>query len=123
VKDRQKDKETDMDDPSVNRIRIAEFLYYLTEECHYIDVRLIGDGRYSAIMPLLFTHAIIVGQVFDRATYEDRWCYGGLEAARKAHNAWNGKGEPDGWHRHPMTGRRREIDEETSLLLNEYVDP
>lgn len=92
----------------------ARFLEYLETDCCYLDVRSLGDGRYSAIMPLLFTHAIIVGRIGDRVGYSDRWCYGGLSKARTAHNAWDGQGEPDGWHRHPATGRRREIDEETS---------
>jgi len=39
--------------------------------------------------------------------YEDRWCYHTKEAATAAFEAWNGEGEPDGWHRHPGTGRRR----------------
>jgi hypothetical protein len=102
---------------------IANFFTYLTEKCGYIDVRQLDDTQYSAIMPLLFTHAIIVGRIGDYSGYEDRWCYGGLSKAQAAHNAWDGTGEPEGWHRHPATGRRREIDEETSLLLGEYINP
>jgi hypothetical protein len=102
---------------------VENFRIYLTDVCGYHDVRFYPNGRYSAIMPLLFTHAIIVGRIFDMNTYEDRWCYGSLVKARLAHNAWDGTGEPEGWHRHPTTGRRREIDEETSRILGEYVDP
>ncbi len=82
-----------------------------------------AEWLHSAIMPLLFTHAIILGRIGDMNSYMDRWCYHSLDKARKAHNAWNGTGEPEGWHRHPTTGRRREIDEETSRILGEYVDP
>eukprot|EP00919_Chromeraceae_sp_WS-2016_P029646 GHVR01070526.1.p1 GENE.GHVR01070526.1~~GHVR01070526.1.p1 ORF type:complete len:113 (-),score=7.57 GHVR01070526.1:128-466(-) len=101
----------------------AAFVTHLKKVNFYIDVRLRGDGLYSAIMPLMFTHAIITGQVGEYNFYTDRWCYGGLEKARAAHDAWDGSGEPEGWHRHPRTGRRRVIDEETSRLLGEYVNP
>ena len=62
------------------------------------------------ITPLMYTTAIIVGPV-GAPWYDDRWCYTSpvraLEAARAWGGPWNG-GEPDGWHRHPPTGRRRE---------------
>ena len=99
------------------------YIRFLVIECQYRDIHLIGSGRYAAIMPLLFTHAIIVGRIGDFAGYSDRWCFQSLEAARSALEAWDGSGEPEGWHRHPRTGRRRTYDEETSLLLGEYVDP
>ncbi|UEM08117.1 hypothetical protein JL101_035565 (plasmid) [Skermanella rosea] len=75
--------------------------------CGYLDARPIGNGTYACIYPLLFTHAIIVGQIGDYYGFEDRWCYHGYDAAKAALDSWNGVGEPQGWHRHPRTGRRR----------------
>lgn len=45
----------------------------------------------------------------DYAGYADRWCYPTREAVFKALAAWDaGKGgEPEGWHKHPDTGRLR----------------
>lgn len=83
---------------------------FLREECCYPHVVLTGDGRYAAIYPLMFTHAIIVGKVGDRTGYDDRWCYEQDGSALAALVRWHldrFEGEPDGWHRNPKTGRRR----------------
>ena len=69
--------------------------------------------------PFAFTHAIIVGDVGDRAGYADRWCYHSLAAAAEALLLWDGHGEPYGWHRHPPSGRRRP-DGDAAM---EYVHP
>lgn len=76
----------------------------------YHNPKILADGRWSAVMPLLFTAAIITMEPdIEKASlwYEDRWCYHSLPDAVKALSVWNGEGEPDGWHRHPQTGRRR----------------
>lgn len=68
----------------------------------------VGDGsRYVSIIPFLFTTAIITGHVDNENSYEDRWCYENLPKALEAFERWDGVGEPEGWHRHPLTGRRR----------------
>lgn len=82
------------------------FLQWLIEQ-GYHRPRPIGGGRYAAIRPLAFTHAIITGPIGDFTGYENQWCYHSLDAARAALDAWDGVGEPAGWHRHPATGRRR----------------
>jgi hypothetical protein len=97
-----------MTDDALTQAQNATFLHWLESEAHYSDARDLGDGRYAAIMPLMFTHAIIVGRIGNKSTYEDRWCYHGYEKAAAALEAWDGTGEPEGWHRHPNTGRRRE---------------
>jgi hypothetical protein len=39
----------------------------------------------------------------------DAWCYRDPARAMEAAAAWSGTGDPlDGWHRNPITGRRRE---------------
>lgn len=75
----------------------------------YRDPKPIRDGSwYACIAPFLFTHAIIIGRMRDTGMYEDRWCYESYAKAKEALDAWDGEGEPDGWHRHPTSGRRRE---------------
>jgi hypothetical protein len=41
--------------------------------------------------------------------YSDRWCYHLPSAAFAAAEAWDPEtqDEPEGWHRHPQSGRRR----------------
>lgn len=63
--------------------------------------------HYKAIIPFIFTSGIILGRADNGGTYIDRWCYEAFDVALEAFNQWNGIGEPDGWHRHPSTGRRR----------------
>jgi hypothetical protein len=94
------------------------YMQWLKTECGYQSPRPIGHSRYACIMPLLYTAAIIVGRIGD-ACYEDRWCYHSREDAERALDAWDGRGEPAGWHRHPTTGRRRTDGDS----LREYVSP
>lgn len=93
----------------------AEFEQFL-KDLLYLDVRRLSNGLWTCIFPLLYTHAIITVRHGDEVGMVDRWCYHSYEAAKKAIDAWNGKGEPEGWHRHPMTGRRR--DEEGKEYIN-----
>lgn len=72
----------------------------------YTDLKFFVDGHEAAIYPLAFTHAIIYG--LNDFGYDDRWCYDSYEKAKAALEAWDGTGEPQGWHRHPGTGRRIE---------------
>lgn len=66
-----------------------------------------GSGTYVAIIPFLYTCAIIVGDIEDESGYRDRWCYHDFPSALEAFERWDGDGEPPGWHRHPSSGRRR----------------
>jgi hypothetical protein len=84
-----------------------QFLQWLKQECGYRDPRPLPGGRWAAIFPLMYTHAIIVGTVGSYLGYDDRWCYDSYERAKTALDAWDGQSEPEGWHRHPMSGRRR----------------
>lgn len=95
------------------------YMQWLVEDCGYQAPRPLGDGRYACVMPLMFTAAIIVGRIGSQATYDDRWCYHSIEEARKALEAWDGIGEPEGWHRQPGTGRRRD----GGAPETEYVAP
>lgn len=68
-----------------------------------------AGGVHVDVLPLMFTAAIVTTPVGQTLTYNDRWCYETIEAALSAAAAWSGEPgtEPDGWHRHPATGRRR----------------
>jgi hypothetical protein len=94
-------------------------LEHLVEPLGYSDPKLLNDGRIACIMPLMFTAAIITMTPAGMAHgYEDRWCYNSKESALEALSKWDGTGEPDGWHRHPGTGRRRA----TGDPLQEYIN-
>lgn len=97
----------------------AEFARFLVEN-GYTDLHFPGDGRWVGLFDFMFTRAIIVGTVGDLDGYDDRWCYHKGPAASLALDEWESRdfvGEPTGWHRHPLTGRRRDEYGE------EYVNP
>lgn len=66
------------------------------------------------VLPFVFTHAITVShKAHADDWYIDRWCYHSFEEAVAAMQAWTTytewpNSEPEGWHRHPPSGRRRE---------------
>lgn len=103
----------------MTRFEEISFLHWLKVENGYRDPKPLPNARYAAILPLAYTHAIIVGNIGDRTGYSDRWCYHNYRAAADALDAWDGTGEPEGWHRHPVSGRRRAEGDP----LMEYVDP
>lgn len=74
----------------------------------YTNLKKMPDGQWCGLMRLMFTTAVVAG--LNSWGYEDRWCYHEFEDALTALKAWNGVGEPKGWHRHPATGRRRDTD-------------
>lgn len=80
----------------------------LPDHLKYLNtVKILDNNKeYIAVYPLMFTDAIIIGDLNDHTGYKDRWCYekGKAEIALEE---WDGVGEPKGWHRHPSTGRRR----------------
>lgn len=80
------------------RMSDADKLGYL----HYTEY---PHGTNAALLPLLYTCALVTG--LDTTGYRDRWCYQDAVSALAALAAWDGVGEPMGWHRHPATGRRR----------------
>jgi hypothetical protein len=69
--------------------------------------RILPDGREALVMPMLFgVGRLCVGEP-GQQYFEDMWCYPTVAAALVALANWDGTGEPDGWHRHPTSGRRR----------------
>lgn len=73
----------------------------------YEAVRELPDGRVIALHRLLFHWTVLID--IDYCGYADRYCFATRELAEKVFNDWDGIGEPEGWHRHPKTGRRRNL--------------
>jgi len=116
-------------DDSSQLLTDQQWLDRMAPMLHIERPKLIGNGRYAGLSKMIFTTAIITGEVGDTAQYEDRWCYNGHEAAANALAMWDGTGEPTGWVRHPSSGRRvsqtgNEIDDEGNQVAGigvEYV--
>lgn len=68
--------------------------------------RTLPDGRIVDLSQMLYTWRLSVGLKGD-LYYDDQWCYETQLRAMHAMVAWDGEGEPAGWHRHPSSGRRR----------------
>jgi hypothetical protein len=73
----------------------------------YIDLRKLPDGRYIGTLRLMFHWTMHID--IDYAGYADRYCFATYELAKKAFDEWSGQGDPEGWHRHPTTGRRKDL--------------
>lgn len=74
----------------------------------YIHYRRFPSGRDAAICKLMYTWAIYAD--LTAWGYGDRWCFSSYAKALTALAEWDGADdtEPQGWHRHPDSGRRRE---------------
>lgn len=72
----------------------------------YTNPKQFADGSFAAVFKFMYTAGIV--HKLDEYGYSDRWCYHSVEDAVAALDAWDGTGEPQGWHRHPKTGRRRD---------------
>lgn len=82
---------------------------YFESEAHanshdYFHLKTFSDGSQAALHRFLYTTAILSG--LNHWGYEDRWCYSDTGSAKEALDKWDGSGEPEGWHRHPASGRR-----------------
>lgn len=85
----------------------------------YEDVLLFPElDLWVATHRKLFTWALSIGQIGDKVTILDTWCYPDHAAALAALERWDphAGGEPEGWHRHPRSGRRR-------TAARDYVEP
>lgn len=82
------------------------------------EVKTIDDGLFAATKPLLFHWTLIVGEIGNKFNYLNRWCYATQEEAESALRKWDGNGEPEGWNRHPGTGRRRPDGDSNKEYIN-----
>jgi hypothetical protein len=78
--------------------------------------KVLADGRTLWAYRTLFGGRVCVSRTPTVDTFEDLWCYngglGGLTGDPRARCvaallAWDGTGEPEGWNKHPATGRYR----------------
>jgi hypothetical protein len=81
-------------------------IWLLNEGFRDVSVTPLAPGRWAAIQPKMFTHAIVIGDIGDYDCIGDGWCYHDYATAKAALDAWDGQGEPVGWFRHPASGRR-----------------
>ena len=73
----------------------------------YRNLRRLDPETIAGVHEFIYTDAILLFKDGDRTGYVDRWCFE-KGKAEPALDAWDGVGEPQGWHRHPTSGRRRE---------------
>lgn len=87
------------------------------------DIRDLEDGTWIMARRLMYHWMLIRGNEFESACYFDRWCYATEDLARDALAAFpvnpTADYEPEGWHRHPTTCRRRPDGDKS----REYIDP
>ncbi len=70
--------------------------------------RNLDDGRVLYVYPLTFGRARLgISPNAESGVFDDVWDYDDMEAAVAAMHEWDGQGDPEGWMRHPSTGRRR----------------
>jgi hypothetical protein len=100
---------------------VVAFIDFLRSEG--IDCIFPFDDKYwVGLKQFMYTTAIVRGAWYDEYGYEDRWCFKHGEHAFVALVTWAAeefKDEPQGWHRHPISGRRRP---EGNAEL-EYINP
>lgn len=71
--------------------------------------RALPDGYEITVYPMTFGKARLCYGPQGGIGYENAYCYASHERALEAAAVWDGEGDPlDGWHRNPITGRRRE---------------
>lgn len=75
----------------------------------HLSVRELGDGRAVYLLDMLFGNLRLGIGELGAPGLDDVWCFQAdqSDAAWRAALGWDGEGEPEGWYRHPGTGRRR----------------
>jgi hypothetical protein len=98
-----------------------EALLQLLRHFGYKEPRVLPDGRFTAIHDrMIYTSAIIIcSRPNINSSIDERFCYHDVETATAALAKWDGTGEPEGWHRHIPSGRRRDKGDP----LKEYINP
>jgi hypothetical protein len=70
-------------------------------------VKLLEADMAVWVYPMTFGKGrLCIGKV-GLSWYDDGWCYESYDVALAAAEDWDGRGEPEGWFRHPTSGRRR----------------
>lgn len=74
------------------------------------------------VIPQMFNFRLVITPKEMTMVYDDMWCYDSLTSALLGALCWDGNypdTEPEGWFRHPPTGRRRKDGDPST----EYVSP
>lgn len=88
----------------------AAFLDWLRENGYAVALASPDGERWVGIRRLIFHWTMHVGRVGDRSGFDRRFCYRDFGLALGALVEWSERGfegEPEGWDRDPLTGRRR----------------
>ena len=75
----------------------------------YLWTNDLPDGRTVFLLDMAFGNLRIAIGLKNEFYFDDGWCYQApqTDLAWKAALGWDGEGEPEGWYRHPDSGRRR----------------
>src|SRR5688572_7310260 len=85
--------------------------YYRRSRGHdYLWIEPLRDGRAVSLLPWGAGGVQLSIGRLGSGFHDDTWVYTAelAGAAWRAALTWDGTGEPDGWYRHPASGRRRE---------------
>jgi hypothetical protein len=94
-----------------DELRISQSLGWAARNAggDYLWVRPLDDERAVYLLPMYGGNLrLAIGELGSNC-FDDVWCYQApqTDAAWRAALGWDGEGEPEGWYRHPHTGRRR----------------
>lgn len=83
--------------------------------------RELGNGQALWVYRQIYTYKLVIGRI-GAAGFDNSWCYTSERKALIAFAAWNPfeQIEPEGWVRHPHSGRRRFPDGDPAT---EYIAP
>lgn len=86
----------------------------------WLAAKSVSDTKHLWVYPLLFGAArLCIGDRIHNGVLDDEWRYETVQEAIAAMNQWDGVGEPEGWLRHPSSGRRRMNGDP----MREYIQP
>lgn len=96
---------------SDDELRLAKSLGFAAVRAggDFLCARLLGDGRAVYLMQWSYGGVTVaIGTAGDQV-FDDQWNYQFEQASAgwRAALGWDGEGEPEGWYRHPHSGRRR----------------
>jgi hypothetical protein len=109
------DMPADMLEREMAGVPMTEEELAVVGEGNWTDLKRFPDGRVACVARFIYTSAIL--DSVSRMGHENRWCYHTRADAQRALAQWDGTGEPQGWFRHPDSGRR--VNEQGDI----YVQP
>jgi hypothetical protein len=75
---------------------------------NYHTIKRLSDGRICGVHRLSYHWSMQID--IDYIGYNDSYCFATFELAIDALQKYDGETEPIGWHRHPKSGRRRNLE-------------